>query len=172
MSAADTSKHPALRIQRTLTFQADPQRIIDAWCDPAVQARILHGAAKPLGEADGGTLWRIDAPLGQSPEVRLQLESRDDQGARHRAEGDGGFRLRSELSTVPARGRPGVEATLHIEFHADGLLTGLVVRHVDPAPVLLAGQALRRLRAWVEAGQVPSLARNPSARPAEAASDD
>jgi len=144
---------PRLRIRRSLTFQAGATRILDAWCDPAVQARILDGAAEPVAGGDAG-LWRVRTPLGPSPRVHLRLDARDAARACHHAEGGGGFLLSSELTALPARGRPGTEVALEVAFHAEGFPTGLLGRQADPAPLLLAGQALRRLREWVETGRI------------------
>lgn len=147
MSAAGTPSKPSLSIQRTLTFRDPAQAIIAAWCDPAVQRHILDGAARPDGQVDGASLWRVRSAFGPSPQVRLRLEARDHNTARHRVDGDGGFRVLSELSTAPSPG--GTEVTLQVCFHPDGLLDRAPPQ-VDPTPVLLAGQALRRLRAWLE----------------------
>ncbi|KAF1702503.1 hypothetical protein [Pseudoxanthomonas suwonensis] len=153
---------PTLSIRRPLTFQADAARILDAWCDPAVQKRIVEGAAEPAGGGEDPTLWRIRTPLGPSPRVWLHQDARTGNCVRHHAEGDGGFLLSSELCALPAPGRPGTEVTLEVAFRIEGFLTGLLGRQADPAPLLLAGQALRRLREWVEAGQILPTTHDPT----------
>ena len=147
MSSAGTPSKPSLSIQRSLTFRDPAEAIIAAWCDPAAQAHILEGAARPDGHVDGASLWRLQAAFGPSPQVHLRLESRDHGTARHRVDGDDGFRLLSELSTAPGPG--GTAVTLQVCFQPGGLLDRAPPQ-VDPTPVLLAGQALRRLRAWLE----------------------
>lgn len=143
MSATGT-----LRIQRSLSFQAGAAQILDAWCDRKVQAVILEGAAECIGEEDGASIWHLRTRHGRPMRIRAVLEARGRRSARHRAEGDNGLMVHSELAVSDGSGN-GVEATLAVSFQA-AALPALMAAYVDPAPVLLAGQALRRLRACVE----------------------
>ncbi|KLJ01946.1 hypothetical protein [Luteimonas sp. FCS-9] len=153
------------RIERTLTIQAEPAAILSAWGDIEIQPQLFEGAATYLGpDARGGSTWEVHAPLGRRPRFVLLPDGETAGYVRHRVEDEVGLWMRSELRVRPARARPGVEATLTVDYRVDGLLAGWLARLVDPAPALLVGQALRRLRARVEAGEIPTLARNPSAR--------
>jgi hypothetical protein len=57
-----------------------------------------------------------------------------------------------------------VEAELQVRYAPDGVVERLAARLLDPAPPALAGQILRRLRAGLETGEVPTLQSNPAAR--------
>ncbi|AVQ07192.1 TPA: hypothetical protein HH295_08065 [Xanthomonas vasicola pv. zeae] len=152
-------------IVRSLTIRAEPHQILDAWCDANVQQRILQGAAELVSGDGQASRWRLHAPLHQNVAVTLyRADARLGEAVRYDAEGEHGLRLSIVLQVRPARGRQASEATLSLHYAVEGLLAQLLTKQVDPAPYLLAGKGLRRLRAWLEAGEVPTLLHTPSAR--------
>jgi len=168
MSAAAATRTPPAegdrRIVRTLTFQADPARVLEAWCDLGVQQAVLAGAARCRGGDALESQWEVHAPMNQRFDVVLRRLDASPGLVRHRVEGEHGLRLDAVLEARALADRSGTEATLLLDYQVEGVVAQVLARLLDPAPRLLAGNALRRVRAWLEAGEVPTLDRNPSAR--------
>ncbi|MBB3825570.1 hypothetical protein [Xanthomonas arboricola] len=153
------------RIVRSMTMRAEPHQILDAWCDANVQQALLQGAADLVSGDGRASRWTLHAPLHQQLAVELRRgEARMGESVRYEVEGEHGLRLDILLQVQPARGREGCEAILTLQYAVDGVIAQLLTKLVNPAPYVLAGKGLRRLRAWLEAGEMPSLLHTPSAR--------
>ncbi|WP_355603137.1 hypothetical protein RZV17_10205 [Xanthomonas cannabis] len=153
------------RIARSMTIRAEPHQILDAWCDANVQQALLQGAADLVSGDGHASRWTLYAPLHQQLAVELRRgEARMGESVRYEVEGEHGLRLDILLQVQPARGREGCEAILTLQYAVDGVIAQLLTKLVNPAPYVLAGKGLRRLRAWLEAGEMPSLLHTPSAR--------
>lgn len=163
-SAPDIDLRDGTCFSRTLTFQGQPQAILAAWCDLAVQSRLFEGAATPVEVDERGTLWQVRLPLGRQTLAWQRLMEKDADHALHAIEGDDGWAAMARLSCAPARARSGIEVTLTLQYATEGVVAAVLKQLLDPAPSLLAGEVLRRLRAYIEAGEVPSLAPLPAHR--------
>ncbi|KGU53885.1 hypothetical protein NY99_15455 [Xanthomonas phaseoli pv. phaseoli] len=152
-------------IVRSMTIRAEPHQILDAWCDANVQQRVLEGAAELVSGDGQASRWKLHAPLHQDVEVTLRrADARLGESVRYDAEGEHGLQLTIVLQVHPARGRKASEATLSLHYAVEGVLAQVLTKLVNPAPYVLAGKGLRRLRAWLEAGEVPTLLHTPAAR--------
>jgi len=151
-------------IMRALTIQADVAQVMTAWCDPEVQRQLFAGAAELVEVGSEASLWRLTAPLGRHPVVRLRTHAPSTMLVQQVLETDDGAQAAISLAVRPCAHRPGVEVELRVRYAPDGLVEGLLTRLLDPPPAALAGQILRRLRALLESGEIPSLTSNPAAR--------
>jgi len=149
---------------RALTVQSSVERVLTAWCDPAVQAVLFAGAAELVEIGTAASRWRLNAPLGQHPVVSLRSQRRSDVLVQQVIQGEDGELASTWLIARPCLHRDGVEVELRVRYAPDGLVERMLTRLLDPAPAVLAGQVLRRLRAWLESGEVPTLQSNPAAR--------
>lgn len=154
------------QVRRALTFGVPAQAILDAWCDPQVQDRLLGDVATLL-EGDAERMrWRLHGPWGHE----MTFESRRvdvDAGrcVRHAGSGAHGLQVATALSVQPAPGDFGTEAMLEVGYALPGgLVAEAAAKLAGATPRLLAGRVLRRLKAWLETGEIPTLDRNPSAR--------
>ncbi|MDX3931748.1 MAG: hypothetical protein QHC77_07400 [Stenotrophomonas sp.] len=151
-------------IRRAITLQASVERVLDAWTDPAVQSVLFAGFADFVESSREGSRWRVSAPLGQHPVVFLRTVGQSALRVQQDVEGDAGVLASLSLTARPCVNRDGVEAELQVRYAPDGVVERLAARLLDPAPPALAGQILRRLRAGLETGEVPTLQSNPAAR--------
>lgn len=164
MNESSPSEH-GTRIVRTLTIAAEPEQILHAWCDVDVQRQILDGAAELLTGDGCHAVWRLRLPLDPHAEfTHSRVEARLGQSVRYAGRGEHGLQVESLLQVAPAPGTYGCEATLVVDHRVEGAIAQAIAKLAGPAPDMLAGKALRRLKAWLEAGEVPSLHRNPSGR--------
>lgn len=83
---------------------------------------------------------------------------------RYIAEGEHGLQVDVLLQVRPARGRDASEVNATLRYAVEGVIAQLFTKLVNPAPYVLLGKTLRRLRAWLEAGEIPTLAYTPAAR--------
>lgn len=154
-----------VEIQRSITIHRPRIDVYGEWREPQNQALVWKHFAEITNATDDGAHWRVDAPLGRS----LQWETRivEDHAAELiRWESTGGD-LPNE-GTVEFRDAPGeygTEITLRVRFDPPfGPLGDAAARVFDDAPKLVLAKALRRFKSLVEAGEVASTDRNPTAR--------
>jgi uncharacterized membrane protein len=151
-------------IRRSITIGADAEAILRAWRDPATLAAVAEPVATFVS-ADGATThWQVRTPF----ETRaIAMRRLDASGASVRDEADGGgsLRLSTELSVRPAPADRGNEATLVVDYHLPGGgAAEASAKLFGAAPDLVVAKILRRLKALLEAGEMPTLEANPSAR--------
>ncbi|MDL5364773.1 hypothetical protein QSH18_04060 [Xanthomonas sp. NCPPB 2654] len=154
------------RMLRTVSILGEPHRILDAWCDMTVQQQILHGLAE-LQSGDGyESQWRLRLPLDRHVALRYRRgEVRMGESVRYAGDGEHGLQLQTELSVRPAPNGFGCEAVLAVEYRVEGgPIAQAVAKLVGAAPDAMVAKVLRRFKAWIECGEVPTLRNNPSAR--------
>ena len=84
---------------------------------------------------------------------------------RHTIDPVGSLQLSTTMSVMPAPADFGTAVSLFVEFHLPGgAITETVAKMVGMSPHLLAGKTLYRLKALLEAGEIPTLRNNPSTR--------
>ncbi|WP_369933551.1 hypothetical protein [Xanthomonas tesorieronis] len=170
MRDSPVAEHPTkldgTRMLRTVSILGEPHRILDAWCDMTVQQQILHGIAE-LQSGDGyQSQWLLRLPLDRHVALRYQRgEVRLGDSVRYEGSGDHGLQVQTELSVRAAPNGFGCETALVVEYRVEGgPLAQAVAKLVGAAPDAVVAKVLRRFKAWIECGEVPTLRGNPSAR--------
>ncbi len=154
-------------VVRTLSIGASPDALLEAWRDPEVQRQVMGHFADLVESGDGQLRWRANGPLRHVLEWQTrEVEFVPGTRVSHRGDHDKGTAVDARLTVRPAPADFGTEATLCVDYRlAGGSLGDAAAKLLGAAPDMLAATALRRFKALVETGEIPSLARNPSARP-------
>jgi len=154
-------------VVRTLSIGAPPDELLQAWRDPAVQRQVMAHFAE-LVEYDGARMrWRASGVLGHALEWEThEAEFLPGSSVSHRGDHDANVGADTRLTVRPAPADFGTEATLRVDYRLPGGALGeAAAKLLGAAPETLAATALRRFKSLVETGEIPNLARNPSARP-------
>lgn len=153
-------------VQRTLSIDVPPADLLRAWCDPDVQRRVLADRAT-LVAGDGRCMeWSVRAPGDRHLKVELrQVEWTEGRRVRYLGQGEHRLRIETDLAVQPAPADFGTEARLRVGYSLPGgAIAETLVEWLGSAPELLVSTVLRRFKALLEAGEIPTLDRNPSAR--------
>ena len=151
---------------REVTILKSPAEIYAAWKQPETLARIMGHFARIESVSERVSRWTIEDPLGRSHSWEVELVE-DVPNERLRWQSREGSQLikRGTLDLRAAPGDRGTEARLHLHFERPvGLLGDVLVKVLGPVPGAVAQRALRNLRSLLEAGEIPSLSKNPAAR--------
>ena len=155
------------RVARSLTIDAPPQELLSLWRDPQVQARLMAPVATQVSGDGRHMRWHVPLPMDRSVEMETLELSRTDSSVGHETTtlGDAEISLTTTFSVRPAPAEFGTEALLTVDYALPGgMLADAAVRLAGSIPELMVGKALRRLKALVETGEIPTLQANPSAR--------
>jgi uncharacterized membrane protein len=166
-TTGDQGRRGSGRVARSLTIDALAQELLSLWRDPQVQARLMAPVAKQVSGDGQHMRWRVPLPMDRSVEVETRELSRTDDSVSHETStlGDTEISLTTTFSVRAAPAEFGTEALLTVDYALPGgILADAAVRLAGPGPELMVGKALRRLKALVETGEIPSLQANPSAR--------
>jgi uncharacterized membrane protein len=153
-------------VLRSVSIQKTPEQIYTAWKDPKVLAQVMHHLAQVEVRDAKHTRWTLRDPLGHEHAFETVI-AEDTPNERIRWTSAPGEKLTKSgsLSLRAAPGDRGTEATLHLHFERPaGLLGDLLERVLGPIPSLIAQRALNNLKCLLEAGELPALSNNPSAR--------
>jgi uncharacterized membrane protein len=156
------------QVRCSASILSGPEELLAAWREPAVQQLVMgHFATLVSGDA-AQMRWRIEVPAAGAVEVdSREVEFVDGQRVRHASRTTSGPEARTwtTLSLHPAPADFGTEATMVVDYELPGgMLAESAMKLLGSAPDALADKALRRFKALIEAGEVPTLQRNPSAR--------
>jgi uncharacterized membrane protein len=156
----------ARAVERSITVGRPAEALYRLWRAPENLSRIMAHFAEVTATGDGRTHWRVHGPLGRTLEWDSQLVE-DHPGESLRWESVGRAELPSEGSVRfrPAPGDWGTEVTLSTRFRPPGGALGQALsERLHIVPRMLVGRALRRFKSLAETGEIPTVARNPSAR--------
>ena len=156
----------AAEVERWVTIGASADEVYRAWREPANLPRVMAHFAEVTPTDPDHAHWVVRAPLGRTLEWDSRIaEDRPGELVRWESLPGAGMPNEGSVRFRPAQGGRGTEAALRFHFDPPaGVLGDAAMRLSDMVPNALAGTALRRFKSLVEAGEIPSLERNPSAR--------
>ena len=169
VSTADGSRElpGSLEITRAITIGKPANELYQLWRTPQTLAQIFQGIAEVTEVSPGRTHWNLRVPPGLSAAWDTQIVE-DQPGEFLRWESASGSLVPHEGSIHfrPASGGRGTEVTLSLRLNPPGRTLGpAVARRLGFLPRMVAGKALRNGKSLAETGEIPTLARNPAARP-------
>ncbi len=156
----------AREIERSLTIRKSPAELYDLWRDPANFALVMAVVGDVTATSDGRSHWVFHAPLGQTIEWDSEI-TEEQPGESLRWASLPGSAMPNEgfVRFAPATADRGSVVTLRMRFDPPGGALGkLAGKIAGPTPKLVVGKALRRFQSLAEAGEIPTLETNPSAR--------
>lgn len=152
-----------------ITVNRSADELMARWNEPEMFANVMGGFADVKPSGDGAIQWMVHTPL----HTDLTWTTRMTEG-----ENDGNQSVRWESlpgGDVPNRGTVtfkggapggrGTEVALKFEFDPPGGAIGdAAAKILGFAPGILASGVLRRFKALIETGEIPTLEQNVSAR--------
>ena len=156
----------AVAVQRSLTIERPRDEVYARWREPETQALVWSHVAEIGGATPEGAHWRVAGPLGRVLEWDTRVEEeREGELLRWRSTGDLANEGTVEFRDAP--GEYGSEVMLRVRFQPPaGALGAAAARFFDEPPKVAVAKTLRRFKALVESGEIPSTERNPSGRAA------
>lgn len=153
-------------VERSLTIRRSPAELYDLWRDPANFALVMAVIGDVTATSEGRSRWVFQPPLG--PLIQWESEITEERpGESLRWASLPGSVIPNEgfVRFVPATADRGTVVTLRMRFDPPGGVLGkLASKASGQVPELVVGKALRRFQNLVEAGEIPTLQTNPSAR--------
>lgn len=154
-----------MQVERSITIAKPADELYRAWRDPQTLARTMAHFAEVTAVGEDRQHWRVRTPGEQDMEWDSRIV--DDRPGEHLGwESLTGAELpnRGSVSFRPAPGGRGTEVTLRLRFEAPGGTVGQALAKRLGVPRLLVLKGLHRFKSLVEAGEIPTLEHNPSAR--------
>jgi uncharacterized membrane protein len=153
------------RATQTLTIAASTEELFRFYREPANFQRVLRNLAEIQPQGAGGAHWTVPGPDGHALEWDARLsEERPDELLRWAPAPGSGTAAELEVRLRPAPVAQGTAVTMRLEVEPPNGASAPAVGAVAGALVI---KALYRTKALIETGEVPTLEKNPSARPGE-----
>ncbi len=173
VSATDGYEHntagappDALVMERSTTVGKPANELYQFWREPQNVSRIMGSFADITATSDTQAHWVVQGPFGRSAawDARV-VEDRPGELLRWESTEGADLPNEGEVRFRPAPKGWGTEVMLRFRFDPPGGALGeAAVKLLGSAPGLLAFKALYRFKSLVETGEIPTLAKNPSAR--------
>lgn len=160
-------KARAFEVVRSLTIEKPAHELYQLWRAPEHLSQIMGDIADVTTVSDDRQHWLLHTPLKKRLEWDTQVvESQPDTLLRWKSLDGAPLPHEGSISFRAAPRDWGTEVTLRFSF---GLSAGAsAIRSVKPLNIvtsLLAEKVLRRYKSLAETGEIPTLKRNPAARP-------
>ena len=153
-------------VQKTITIGKSPDELYRVWQDPEHVAAMMKHFARVEGQGDGSWRWTVSlpgkptltwstSPTAQRPGELISWQTEPDAPFEH----EGSVRFKKAPEDL------GTEVTLCMGFGAPrGALRTLTGKMLRAIPRALEETILRNCKSLCEAGEIPTLERNPDAR--------
>jgi uncharacterized membrane protein len=153
------------RATQTLTIGASAEELFRFYREPTNFQRVLRNLGEIQPQGDGAAHWKVPGPDGHDLEWDAQLtEERPGELLRWTPTARSGTSAQLEVRLRPAPVAQGTAVTMRLEVEPP---SGAPAPAVGAAAGALVIKALYRTKALIETGEVPTLEKNPSARPGE-----
>jgi uncharacterized membrane protein len=150
------------RATQTLTISAPADELFDFFRDPTSFQQLLRNVVEVQPAGEGSLHWRVPGPDGHALELDAQLsEERSGELLRWTAVGSS---PELEVRLRPAPAGEGTAVTMRLGLQPAG---GAAATAQGALAGALVVKTLYRTKALFETGEVPTLEKNPSARPGE-----
>lgn len=170
LRALSSQRRAHFDVIREVTIEATPEAIYQAWKRPETLRAVLAHIADVTQLDDGASRWTLRDPLGG--EHAFVVEVVDDvpnQRIRFASRAPSSLLAHGQLALRDAPGDRGTEVRLHLHFNRPaGRLGDLVTKVLGGIPGAFCQRALNNLKSLLEAGELPTLNKNPAARPSAA----
>ncbi len=157
---------PATRVEVSITIGGSPEELYALWRDPRTLPQVMGHFATVTAGADDHAHWVVSGPVKTSLQWDSQIVQ-EEPGRLLRWYSVQGAKVPNggSVQFSPATGGRGTVATLEIDFHPPGGSFGQgAAKVLGIVPKVLAVKALRRFKSLAEAGEIPTLKDNVSAR--------
>lgn len=153
-------------VERSVTVRKDADELYELWTDPDSLAQIMAHFAEVTPAGEDRQHWAVRSPTDRSVSWDSEIvEERPGELLRWESlpgadvPNEGSIRFRDAPSDR------GTEVTLSMRFEPPGGLFGrTVAEHLGIVPATLVRKSLYRFKSLAEAGEIPTLEHNPSAR--------
>jgi uncharacterized membrane protein len=151
--------------QRTITILRSAEELERLWSEPGTLKQVMGHLAN-LQEHGLRTRWSVPGPLGTPIEWETEvIEHRPAERISWRAAEGGPVRSEGSIAFKPAAANRGTEVTLQLSIDMAGSGLDAVAELVQEVEGFFAAKALRRFKSLAEAGEIPTVAETPAARP-------
>jgi uncharacterized membrane protein len=153
-------------ILRSATVQKSAEQVYRAFRDPQMFASALSHFAQLTPLAPGHMRWTLHDPLGQPHHWETEIvEDEPNRRLRWVTSEHSSLIKNLTLTLAPAPGDRGTEMQLHLRLERPtGALGTLVTKLLGAMPAWVVDRALGNIKSLLEAGELPTLKKNPSAR--------
>jgi uncharacterized membrane protein len=153
-------------VERSITIGRTADELRRYWRDPRTLTQVMSGFASVRAAAGGRMHWKVDGPLGRALEWETETLDGADEGTGWRALPGAAIANEGQLRFHPAPAGRGTVVTLRLRLEPPGGAAGeWLLGLLGTTPLrLIAEGALRRFKNLVEAGEIPTTARQPAAR--------
>ncbi len=141
------------------------------WRDPEAFAKVTRGVVEVSPIDDAHARWRVVAPLGKTLEWTTEVvEEAVGRPFHWRSVPESALKTEGWLRIADAPRDWGAEVRLQVAFDLSGLPAGALLQPAaslfGQVPKTMVNKLLRNFKSLAETGEVPTLDRNSSARPA------
>jgi uncharacterized membrane protein len=166
-STADSSDERAA-IRRTITIGKSPDELYRSFSDPKQLAAIMSAFVRVEDQSNGRLRWTVALPREHELSwTTLTTDQQPGELIAWRTESGAPFMHEGSVRFRKAPSNLGTEVTLSMSFGAEhGALRTLTSKWLRTIPRTLEESILRRWKSLCEAGEIPTLERNPAARAA------
>lgn len=153
-------------VLRKVTVQKPAAEVYRAWKQPEMLARVMSHFAELHLTDEGRTRWAIRDPLGFTHSWETEVvEDEPNRVIRFGTTDAAPLFKTGTLTLGDAPGDRGTEVCLHLRLERPaGALGELLAKLLGPVPSWVVERALKNFKSLMEAGELPSIEKNPAAR--------
>jgi uncharacterized membrane protein len=156
-----------IKLVRVITIRADPRTLYAFWRDVSNLPRIVHHPVTIEARSPTESHWVVSAPAGRKVEWdSLIINDEPGKLIAWRSRPGGDVDHAGSIRFEPAPGDEGTEVTVALEYDPPGGKLGAAVAKLtrDSAGAQV-DDALRRFKALIEAGEIPTTEGQPVGGP-------
>jgi len=153
-------------VLRTLTVQRSPDAVFRFWRQPETFAQAMSHFATHTSLDGGRTRWTVVDPLGREHSWVTEIVAEEPGKAlRWQTVANAPLIKNLTLEIRPAPANRGTDMTMHLRLEPPaGAFGRALTKLLGKVPAVIVERALGNAKSLLEAGEVPSLKNNPSAR--------
>ena len=155
-----------IKVVRAITILRSPAELYRFWRDVPSLAQVIHHSVTITATSNEESHWIVSAPTGKVEWDALVINDQPDRLIAWRSREGGDVAHAGSVRFEPAPGDEGTEVTVALEYSPPGGKLGAAIAKLtrDSASSQVY-DALRRLKALMEAGEIPTTEGQPAGGP-------
>jgi uncharacterized membrane protein len=155
-----------IKVVRSVTILRSPGELYRFWRDVPNLAQVIHHPVTITKTSDEESHWSVSAPAGKVEWDALIINDQPDRLIAWRSREGGDVANAGSVRFEPAPGDEGTEVTVALEYSPPGGKLGAAIAKLTrDAASSQVYDALRRLKALLEAGEIPTTEGQPAGGP-------